>query len=226
MLVFSEPAAGTGLNFACRVRSDDAHIEGLVDDATAWLRQHAVLPHFRVSPLSRPSNLAQILEKRGFACTEHETQMVLEGDDTAPPTNPHVMVGTVQASDIEIWVSVQNRGFGAADEPTGAAIDKARASLAPGGSARYLARLDGQPVCAGALVHWAGVFGIYGVATLEIARKQGVATAMIRQMIRDVRARGDPICLQALTNGAEQRWYERLGFRVVYDRTGWTKQEM
>ena len=35
MLVFSEPAAGTGLNFACRVRSDDAHIEGLVDDATA-----------------------------------------------------------------------------------------------------------------------------------------------------------------------------------------------
>jgi ribosomal protein S18 acetylase RimI-like enzyme len=225
MLVYSEPGAGTGLNFACRVRSGDAHIEDLVDHASAWLKQHGVPPHFRVSPLTRPSNLARILERRGFQCTERETQMVLEGDDTEPPTNPRATVGIIQAGDIKVWLSVQNRGFGATDEPAEAAIDRARASLGSDGNARYLGCLDGQPVCAGTLIHGAGVFGIYGVATLTSARKQGVATAMVRQMIRDVRARGEPICLQALTSGAEQRWYERLGFRMVYDRTGWTKQE-
>ena len=135
MLVFSEPEAGTGLNFACRVRSDDAHIEDLVDDASAWLREHGVQPHFRVSPLTRPSNLAHILERRGYACTEHETQMALEGDDTDPPTSPHVTVEIVGTEGIRTWVGVQNRGFGATAEPTDAMIDKVRASAMPSNAA-------------------------------------------------------------------------------------------
>lgn len=44
-----------------------------------------------------------------------------------------------------------------------------------------------------------------------------------RHMIADARARaGCPICLQVETGSHTQRWYERMGFRVVYDRSGWT----
>ena len=224
MLIYARPEFGTGLNFACRIRSDDARIENLVDDVCAWFDQRGGTPHFRVSPLTRPPNLAQILERRGFICTEHETQMVLENDDTEPPTSPRVTIEIVQAYDLERWVSIQHRGFDGTDEPTATMIEMARKSFESGRNKLYLARLDGEPVGAGTLVYWANVYGIYGVATAEPARGKGVATAMVRQMIRDVRAYGEPICLQAQTNGAEQHWYARMGFRVVYDRTGWTKK--
>lgn len=224
MLIYSRPEFGAGLNFACRIRSDDARIENLVDDVCAWFDQRGVAPHFRVSPLTRPSNLAQILERRGFVCTETETQMVLESDDTEPMTNPRVIIEQVQPRDLESWVGIQHRGFGETDKPTATMIEMARQSFEAGRNKLYLARLDGEPVGAGTLVYWANVYGIYGVATAEPARGKGVGTAMVRQMIRDMRASGEPICLQAQTNSAEQHWYERLGFRVVYDRTGWTKQ--
>lgn len=153
--------------------------------------------------------------------------MVLEATDIEPPTNPHAQIELVQPHELESWVKVQHRAFGGAGNPTPTMIEMARQAAASGMTQQYLARLAGRGdiVAAGTLVHWANAYGIYGVATLEQARGQGVATAMVRQMIRDVRASGEPVCLQTQTGGAEQRWYERLGFRVVYDRTGWVKNK-
>jgi predicted GNAT family acetyltransferase len=222
MLIFSRPEFGAGLNFACRVRTDDAHIEELIDDACAWFAQRNVAPHFRVSPLTRPPNLAPLLEQRGFVCTETETQMVLEGDDTEPPPSPSVSIEQAQVQDIGEIVALQFCAFGESGEPSPTAIKMARSSLASGMNAYYLARLNGEPVGAATLVTWAGVKGIYGVATVEKARGKGVGTALVRQMIRDAQASGMPICLQAQTADVTQRWYERMGFRVVYNRTGWT----
>src|SRR5512138_790791 len=76
LAIYSRPDLGTGLNFACRVRSDTASIEALVDEVSAWMRMRGVDPHFRVSPLTQPFTLASILQARGFALTETETQMV------------------------------------------------------------------------------------------------------------------------------------------------------
>ena len=77
MLIYSQPEFDTGLNFACRIRSNATLLESLIDDVSAWFTQRNVAPHFRVSPLTKPSNVASILERRGFVCTEQETQMVL-----------------------------------------------------------------------------------------------------------------------------------------------------
>jgi ribosomal protein S18 acetylase RimI-like enzyme len=108
--------------------------------------------------------------------------------------------------------------------PSDTAIDLARVTFDFGGFRPYVARLEGTAVGAATLMAWEGVFGIYGVATLPEARRRGVGTALVRRMISDARARdGAPICLQAETDTDAQRWYERLGFRTVYDRTGWTK---
>lgn len=225
MLIYSRPEFESGLNFACRIRTDEGRIEQLIDDACAWFHSRGVAPQFRVSPLTRPTNVEQILERRGFVCNERETQMVLENDDTEPSTNSRVAVEPAASHDLETCVAIQHRAFGGTGEPSPTTIKMARASFESGMNTPYVARLDGELVGAGTLTNWAGVFGIYGVATVENARGQGVATAMVRKMIRDVRSRGNtPICLQAQTDSGEQRWYERLGFRVVYDRTGWKKQ--
>ena len=225
MLIYSRPEFESGLNFACRIRTDGAHIDKLIDDLCVWFESRGATPQFRVSPLSRPPNVAQILERRGWVCNEHETQMVLEGEDTEPPTNPRVSVGIVSSNELEKFVTLQHLAFGGTGTPSPTIIKMARASFDSGISTPYVAHIDGEFAGAGSLVNWAGVFGIYGVATSENARGQGVATAMVRRMIHDVRARGDaPICLQAETGANTQRWYERMGFRVVYDRTGWKKQ--
>jgi ribosomal protein S18 acetylase RimI-like enzyme len=225
-LVFSSKTEyGSGLNFACRVRSDESHIESLIDEVDAWFVRRGITPRFRVSPLTRPANLAELLGRRGFARTEAETQMVLAGEDNEPPTPAasHVDIKPIEARELERWAEIQSRGFGMTVSP--AVIELARASAERKTNSLYLAQLDGEPVAAGTLIEWAGALGIYGVATLPEARNHGVGTALVRQMIRDAHARGGaPICLQAETETHTQRWYERLGFRVVYDRTGWTKK--
>jgi ribosomal protein S18 acetylase RimI-like enzyme len=233
LLIFSRPDFGAGLNFACRVRSDESHIEILVDDLCGWFTRHGVAPHVRVSPLTRPANLARLLEQRGFVSTERETQMVLAGVDAERPagSNGRVTIGQIEDHEVDRWVEIQHRGFGMG-APSRDALDLAHATIDFGGIRPHLARLDCEPVGAGKLIEWQGVFGIYGVAVLPQARGCGVGTALVRQMIRDARQRGNarahvdaPICLQAETGADTQRWYERLGFRVVYDRTGWTLEK-
>ena len=224
LLIFSRADFGAGLNFACRVRSDAAHIEQLVDDVCGWFTQRGVAPHLRVSPLTRPANLAQLLEKRGFVTTETETQMVLAGEDTERSDNSagRITINQIKDHEIDRWVEIQHRGFGMG-APSKDAMDLAHVTVDFGGIRPHIARLDGDPVGAGKIIAWQGVFGIYGVAVLPEARGRGVGTALVRQMICDARARGaGPICLQAETGARTQHWYERLGFRVVYNRTGWT----
>ncbi len=222
--IYSNPEFGTGLNFACRVRSSDERIEELLDAVIEWFTWHNVTPHVRVSPLSQPADLAALLARRNFVQTEAETQMVLSCEDTEPPTNPRVTVDLVQPGELETWLRVQNIGFGGNGQVSQLSVDLNEASQRAGARA-YLARLDGEPAGAAILESFEHVSGIYGVATLPQARGQGVGTAMMRRMIRDARNLApDPICLQAETASATQRWYERLGFTVVYNRTGWTIQ--
>ena len=178
LLIFSRPDFGTGLNFACRVRSDETVVEALVDDVCGWFTQRGIPPHLRVSPLTRPSDLAHRLKRRGFVCTETETQMVLAGEDIEPPTRAdrHIAISQIENHEIDRWVEIQHRGFGMG-APSGDTMDLAHATVDFGGIRPHLARLDGVPVGAGKIIAWQGVFGIYGVAVLPEVRGCGVGTA-------------------------------------------------
>ncbi len=218
----ARPELGGGIRCACRIRSDAAGIQALVQDVAEWFAQRGAAPVFRASPLSRPETLATILAANGFEQTERETQMVLAGEDVERAANPDVTVVPAAPEDMRIWVDIQHRSFGGGNGALELGLEVARAMPAMGGQTPFLARLDGEWVGAGILTEWAGAFGIYGVATLPAARGRGVATALVRRMMRQPRA-GAPLCLQAETGSTTQLWYERLGFRVVYDRTGWTR---
>jgi GNAT superfamily N-acetyltransferase len=222
LVIASRPELGTGLNFACRIRSDETSVDRLIDDVSAWLSARGAAPHFRVSPLTHPSDLAQRLARRGFIQSEAETQMMLTAPDIAPPSNPRVAVEQIESSEITRWAEIQQRGFGLAVSSQ-TAIDMTNAFIFVSGIKPFLARLEGAAVGVGMLFAWEGALGIYGVATLPDVRRQGVGAALVRAMICKARARGNaPICLQVETGSPAQRWYEQLGFRAVYDRTGWT----
>lgn len=71
---------------------------------------------------------------------------------------------------------------------------------------------QGQAVASTSLLFYAGVAGIYGVATVPQARRQGIARAMVLQALEQARLAGYRIAVLSPTEMSEGI-YRRLGFR-------------
>jgi len=79
----------------------------------------------------------------------------------------------------------------------------------------WLGYHEGQPVTSAAVIDAAGSLGIYSVATMPQWRGKGMAEAIMRHAITDIRSRGahGPLVLQSSPAGLDL--YRRLGFRRV-----------
>jgi len=82
----------------------------------------------------------------------------------------------------------------------------------------YLARKDGQPIATGFGIVHADVIGIYAVATLPEARRQGAGTALTARMMDDAKREG---ARYAILESSEMGFpvYERLGFHTACEIT-------
>jgi GNAT superfamily N-acetyltransferase len=87
-------------------------------------------------------------------------------------------------------------------------------------SSAYVGYLDGQPVSAGFGWRTGRTIGVYNIATLPTARRQGFGEAMTARVVADGETVGcDVAALQASAMG--RPIYERIGFRMSVRYTGY-----
>jgi GNAT superfamily N-acetyltransferase len=171
-----------------------------------------------VGPSACPADLGGYLRDAGLVLVGAGPGMAadLEALNDAPAPADLRITRVGDSAALRQWVQVAGAGYGEPD-----AILQARfavhAALGLGDDQplqRYLALLNGEPVAIAALLLGAGVAGIYEVATVLAARRQGIGGAVTLAALRQARALGYRVgVLEASPMGFPV--YQRLGFQQI-----------
>ncbi|HEX6817900.1 MAG TPA: GNAT family N-acetyltransferase [Ktedonobacterales bacterium] len=171
-------------------------------------------------PARSPADLSARLEAAGFASEGDDPGMAadlhaLREDLEVPPGVTIERVAT--HADLADWVSALRVGNGGL--PLGGPLESERIPLsAPESYAAsdpyrlYLARHNGKPVATSAVQLGAGVAGLYCVATVPSARRQGIASAVVLAGLHEARAEGYRVGVLG-SSRMGYGVYQRLGFQ-------------
>ena len=173
-------------------------------------------------PVMRPANLPAYLEAHGFTGGDGSCMALdlLAMSEDLPAPRGLMIEHVSDGETLKQWCHAMIAGFGIPEFVEGASLD-CFTSVGFGGRLPlrlYLGRLKGGPVATSMLLLGAGVAGIYCVATIPEARRQGIGTAMTLAPLREARALGYRVgILDASDMGFGV--YHNIGFREVCRRS-------
>lgn len=173
-----------------------------------------------ITPSTQPADLGERLVKHGFVKAGRVPGMAMELAellDAGLPLPAGLTIEVVddpEKLDLYAQAGAVGTGFSASVAEFVRTVEQ-RIGLRPGIELRrYLGCIDGVPVASSGMVLDSGVAGIFAVATVPAARKQGIGAAMTRIPLLDALAAGYKVgTLQASEMGYPV--YKRLGFKDV-----------
>lgn len=190
-----------------------------LDDALRWVGE-AHVPHQVFVASELESEIGSSLLAHGFErVREPYPGMVLSPIPEPPEPAAGVVVAAVEATDPDEFVRV-NVELGV--PPHAAAALFSRDFIADSDVRAFVGRLRGAAVGASLAIRSARSSGVYNVATLPAARRQGVGQALTWAAVEAGRAWGsDAIVLQS--SAMARSLYEALGFRTVAPYTTFSR---
>ncbi|HYF92202.1 MAG TPA: GNAT family N-acetyltransferase [Symbiobacteriaceae bacterium] len=190
--------------------------------------------------LSRPADLGARLRLAGYAAVQSHVTYVL--DETAferamapqPPQERrrglltllwrrepvNVEIRQIGPDELPRWNAVCWRAFGGRTSEAASLLDKQTAFGNMGSAARwYLAVAGARPVGTAIVYQGEGAAQVLAVGTLPALQSRGVATAVMKHLVRDWQAGGSGfLFLDTSPGSTAERLYLRLGFRPSYLR--------
>ena len=204
-------------NIVGRVQLDTNDINARIDATLTQFKSRGMPMSWWTGPATRPTDLGKYLEAHGLTHVEDYPGMAvdllkLNVDLSVPPGLTIERVGDVEG--LEKWIHPFTIGIGYPDYFAKIIFDST-AALGFGlhlPMRHYVGLLKGEPVACSTLILGSGVAGIYNVATVPEACRQGIGTTMTLAPLREARTLGYRVAiLQSSQMGMGV--YRRLGFK-------------
>ena len=204
------------LNTVLRTDADPGNVDVLIESTLAHFRAKDA-PRFSwwVGPDTNPADLGQHLADHGLTYWEGSAGMAADllelSEDSPAPAD--LEIEHVQDRDtLTRWAHAAFIGLGLPEAGIGSGVELFAGLGYDLPLRSYLGTLHGKTVATSQLFLGAGVAGIYIVATIPDARRQGIGTALTLAPLREARAMGFRIgILHASPMGLGV--YRRLGFQ-------------
>ena len=200
------------LNGVYRTQFTPPNADARIEQVLASLRRRGSQAVWWVGPSSRPADLGARLLAHGLVHHGDTVGMAMELRDLVAPSMPAGLVIRLVQD-----LSMLRRYLDVFDLPNGVeqAFHDLYVDLALEGDLpwyRLVGLLHGKPVAISEVYLGAGVAGVYGVTTVERARRRGIGSAVTAAAYLAARDRG---CRVGVVIGAEMGVgvYRRLGFR-------------
>ncbi len=208
-----------GVTMTRLAHNDKASIDKKITEALDFFDARHTKTHWAITPATRPTDLATHLQARGFTNVGEDMNMAidLQTMSEVKPSCPGLVIQEIaDLETLKIHQNISMRGFDSTPEGAQAYYDNyAIIGFGPGKPwHHYIAWLSDTPVGIASLLLYAGVAGIYGVATLPEARKQGVGAALTRHTMWAARASGYRIAILAPSHMG-LHMYHTIGFQEV-----------
>ena len=211
-------------NHVALVRSQLDDVPALIEHANTLFPALGALPAFQLDRATTPVDLPDHLMYAGYHKQAEEIWMLCSIAATSiPPTPPHIAIEQLTSASpeplIEAYIQCFTTSFGVSDSSK-SGFDRSFRGLLPNPAGlHFLALLGGQPAGAITLMHDAAFGGVYNVGTFPGMRGQGIASALLLNLLRVARQLGlTQLLLQTLHHGPAQPIYERVGFRGHFIR--------
>jgi GNAT superfamily N-acetyltransferase len=208
--------------------AQEENVDARIEEVMGSFAEREVPFMWSVGPFTQPSDLGARLESRGLSREEEMPGMAvdLRAINEDLPSSAHATERVSSTEVLRECIEIMRVGF-ELPELTSEVLFEAFTAMgltAESPLRSYVGRIEGEAVAASSLFLAAGVAGIYNVATLPKARRQGLGAAVTLEGLREARELGYHIAvLQSSAMGLGV--YRRLGFEQystysVYVGTG------
>ena len=216
LTLYTDASGPNGVLYTRFVREDERYVLHKIHEVMDYFSACGVSFGWSVGPSTRPSRLAAMLESRGFVYSASTKGMAIDllAMRADIPRNTELVITEIQDLEhLRLLRDMEMRGFDATEKMAQRYYDVyAGAGFGNGlPMHHFIGWLRCAPVAIASLLYHAGVAGIYGVATIPEARRQGVGAAMTLHVLHVARSTGYRVAILSPTTMSEAI-YRRIGF--------------